>query len=213
MSRAHSVVLVVAAALMASSCVKTSDVKSGAATTFSTIKTGIGKGVKGVKSLTSGKIGATRQTNRATALEIASRFPSSQFPNNMLSKPVAEGRLTSGFGFRLNPAGIPVPKGHKGVDFAAPEGTAIYAAGDGEVVRKYLSSSFGNYIKIKHENGFTTAYAHMSRFTDGISEGTAVSKGQKIGEMGSTGKSTGSHLHFELHYNGRPMDPFFAQPL
>lgn len=212
-NRAASVVFVIATISLASSCVKKNDIKSGASTAFSTIKKGVGKGVAGVKSLTGGKLGSTRKNNRAKASEIASQFPQSQFPNTILSKPVATGTLTSGFGFRLNPAGIPIPKGHKGVDYSAPEGTAIYAAGDGVVVKKYVSSSFGKYIKIKHENGFTTAYAHMNQFADGVGEGTTVSKGQKIGEVGSTGKSTGPHLHFELHYNGKAIDPFFAQPL
>lgn len=211
--RARSLVLIIATVLLVSSCVKKGDIKNGASTAFSAIKTGFGKGVDGVKSLTSGKLGATRKTNRTKALEIASKFPESQFPHTMLTKPVAEGTLTSAFGYRLNPAGIPIPKGHKGVDFASPEGTTIYAAGNGVIVKKYVSSSFGKFVKIKHENGFTTAYAHMSRFADGISDGTKVSKGQKIGEMGSTGRSTGSHLHFELHYNGKAIDPFFAQPL
>lgn len=210
---ATGLVVILVAVALTSSCVKRGDIKNSASTAFSTIKTGIGKGVDGVKSLTSGKLGATRQSNRTKAMEIASRFPASEVPHTLLTKPVADGVLTSGFGFRLNPAGVPIPKGHKGVDYAAPEGTAIFAAGDGVIVKKYVSLSFGNYIKIKHENGFTTAYAHMSRFADGVSDGMTVSKGQKIGEVGSTGKSTGPHLHYELHYNGKALDPFFAKPL
>lgn len=203
--------LIIATVLMSSSCVKGAVIKDGASTALSAVKSGVGKGVGGVKSLTSGKVGVSKGKHRATAREIASKFPESQVPHTLLTKPVAEGRHTSGFGFRLNPAGIPVPKGHKGVDYAAPEGTPIYAAGDGVIVRKYVSSSFGKYIKIKHENGFTTAYAHMASFVDGVSDGSAVSKGQKIGEVGSTGRSTGPHLHFELHYNGKAIDPFFAE--
>lgn len=212
-SKAATVFFVVTTVLLASSCVKKGDIKDGASSTFAVVKKGVGKGVAGVKSLTSGKLGSTRKTNRTKAYEIASRFPQSQFPNTILSKPVASGTLTSGFGFRLSPAGIPVPKGHKGVDYSAPVGTEIYAAGSGVIVKKYTSSSFGKTIKIEHENGFTTLYAHMHSFADGITEGMSVGKGTKIGEVGSTGRSTGPHLHFELHYNGKAIDPFFAQPL
>jgi len=194
-------------------CVSKQQIRDGASSTMSTIKTGFNASVSGVKSLTSGKLGSTRKANREKAYEIASKYPDSEAPHTILTKPVAEGTLTSGFGFRLNPAGIPIPKGHKGVDYFAPLGTAIYAAESGVITSKYVSKSFGRYVKIEHSNGFSTAYAHMSSFADGMAEGKTVKKGQKIGAVGSSGRSTGPHLHFELHYNGKAIDPFFAKPL
>lgn len=222
--KSANIILFIVLGLIVSSCVTKQEIKQGASTTFGvvkggastafdSVKGGVGTGVGKVKSMTSGKLGVKRQTNRAEALAIAAKFPKTEMPHTMLTKPVAEGRLTSGFGFRLNPAGIPIPKGHKGVDYAAAEGTAIYAAESGVVVRKYVSTSYGNYIKIEHENGFSTAYAHMNEFANGIEEGDKVKKGQRIGGIGTTGRSTGPHLHFELHYRGKAMDPFFAKPL
>lgn len=205
--------VVIMATLSISSCVDRQQIKDGASATFSTVKKGVGAGVSGVKSLAGGNIGATRKANREKALAIAAKYPESEVPHTLMTKPVGEGTLTSGFGFRLNPAGIPIPKGHKGVDYSAPEGTTIYAAEAGVIVKIYVSKSFGKYIKIDHANGFSTAYAHMHSFADGMSENAVVSRGQKIGEVGSTGKSTGPHLHFELHHNGTAIDPFFAKPL
>ena len=207
------VVLFFTVTLLVSSCVSRQEIQQGATKTFASVKKGVGSGVTSIKSMSNGKVGGKRQAKRDEALAIAAKFPKTEMPHTMLTKPVAEGRLTSGFGFRLNPAGIPIPKGHKGVDYAATEGTAIFAAESGVVVRKYVSKSYGNYIKIEHANGFTTAYAHMNEFANGIEEGDKVVKGQRIGGIGSTGKSTGPHLHFELHYRGRAMDPFFAKPL
>jgi len=194
-------------------CVNQKQIKGGASTTFSAVKNGIGKGVDGVKSLTKGSLNSTRKAKRQKAFGIAAVYPETEVPHTILTKPVAEGTVTSGFGFRLNPAGIPIPKGHKGVDYFAPVGTEIYAAESGVIVRKYVSTSFGKYIKIEHANGFATAYAHMDSFEEGMAEGVAVSKGQTIGTVGSTGRSTGPHLHFELHYFGEQIDPFFAKPL
>lgn len=202
-----------AVALLISSCVTRQEIQQGATKTFANVKKGVGSGVKSVKSMRNGKLGNKRKTNRMEAFAIAAKFPKNEMPHTMLTKPVADGRLTSGFGFRLNPAGIPIPKGHKGVDYAAAEGTPIFAAESGTVVRKYVSKSYGNYLKIEHANGFTTAYAHMHEFAKGVEEGDKVVKGQTIGSIGSTGKSTGPHLHFELHYRGKAMDPFFARPV
>jgi len=145
----------------------------------------------------------------STKPDFATKFKASEVPNTLMKKPVAEGRLTSTFGFRLNPSGIPLPKKHKGIDYAAPEGTAIYASGDGIIDKKYVSKSYGNYIRIKHANGFSSAYAHMQKFADGISDGSSVKRGQIIGAIGTTGRSTAAHLHYELLYQGKPVDPLF----
>lgn len=116
------------------------------------------------------------------------------------------GRLVSRFGYRVHPI-FKTRKLHTGTDFAAPLGTPIYAAGDGVVDRAQWVSGYGKYIELKHVNGYETAYGHMSRIADGIRPGVPVRQGQIIGYVGSTGNSTGNHLHFEIRVNGRPLDP------
>ena len=168
----------------------------------------------GVTKLRSGGSGGNGKQNRILssnrAAEIAAQFPTDQVPHTLMKKPVAEGRLTSGFGYRLSPTGIRLPRKHKGVDYAANTGTPVYAAGDGEIVKLYVSKSYGNYIRIKHDNGFETAYAHMQAFAEGLDEGSTVSRGQQIGAVGNTGRSTAAHLHFELKYNGNFIDPLLG---
>src|SRR5690606_28788345 len=89
----------------------------------------------------------------------------------------------------------------------APRGTPIYAAGDGTVTRANYFGSYGNYVSIRHANGYITAYAHMNGFARGIKAGTRVRQGQVIGYVGTTGRSTGPHLHYEVHVNGKKMNP------
>jgi murein DD-endopeptidase MepM/ murein hydrolase activator NlpD len=96
---------------------------------------------------------------------------------------------------------------HRGTDFAAPTGTPILAAGDGTVVRAGPFSSFGNYVRIRHANGYETAYAHMSRFARGMRVGARVNQGQVIGYVGTTGRSTGPHLHYEVLRRGEQVNP------
>ena len=116
------------------------------------------------------------------------------------------GRLASRFGLRVHPifksAGL-----HTGVDLASPKGTPIYASGDGVVERAQWVSGYGRYVELKHVNGFETGYGHMSRIADGMKPGVKVRQGQVIGYVGSTGNSTGNHLHFEIKVNGRFVDP------
>ena len=92
---------------------------------------------------------------------------------------------------------------HRGTDFAAPTGTPIMASGDGKVIRARWCGGGGNCIKIKHNSSYSTVYAHMSKFASGIFECTRVKQGQIIGYVGSTGKSTGPHLHYEVIFNGK----------
>ena len=123
-------------------------------------------------------------------------------------KPLAfkNARISSPFGRRYHPI-LRKYKIHWGVDYAAPRGTAIYAGGDGVVqVAKYFGS-YGNYIKIRHNSEFSTAYGHMQRFAKGIRPGVRVKQGQVIGYVGSTGRSTGPHLHYEVVQNGRRVNP------
>ncbi len=115
------------------------------------------------------------------------------------------GNLRSRFGYRRHPI-TGRSKLHTGTDLAAPYGTPVYAAGDGVVEMAQWFSGYGRYVKLKHVNGFTTAYAHMSRIAKGLKPGDRVRQGQIIGYVGSTGLSTGNHLHYEMRINNRPVD-------
>ncbi|MEL6883111.1 MAG: M23 family metallopeptidase [Pseudomonadota bacterium] len=116
------------------------------------------------------------------------------------------GTKTSGFGPRHHPI-LNKTVNHNGVDWAAPTGTPIKAVAQGKISRANFSSSYGNIVYIDHPGGAHSRYAHMNAFADGIVLGAAVQAGQVIGYVGTTGRSTGPHLHFELHLNGRPVDP------
>jgi murein DD-endopeptidase MepM/ murein hydrolase activator NlpD len=124
----------------------------------------------------------------------------------LVRKPVAEGIMRSGFGLRRHPI-LGYVKMHTGVDWAAPGGTPIYAAGNGVVEKEGWESGYGKFILLRHHNGYETAYGHMSAYATGVHEGEHVRQGQVIGFVGSTGLSTGSHLHFEIRINGRFVDP------
>jgi murein DD-endopeptidase MepM/ murein hydrolase activator NlpD len=124
----------------------------------------------------------------------------------LVRKPVAEGIMRSGFGLRRHPI-LGYVKMHTGVDWAAPSGTPIYAAGNGVVEKEGWESGYGKFILVRHHNGYETAYGHMSAYARGVHEGEHVRQGQVIGFVGSTGLSTGSHLHFEIRINGRFVDP------
>jgi len=124
----------------------------------------------------------------------------------LMKTPVDGARLSSGFGMRKHPI-LGYSRLHAGVDFAAPTGTPIYAAGDGTVQRANRFGSYGNYVLIRHANGYETAYAHLNGFARGIRAGTRVRQGQVIGYVGTTGASTGPHLHYEVHLNGKKMNP------
>jgi len=98
-------------------------------------------------------------------------------------------------------------RAHLGIDYAAPRGRAIYSAADGRIVYRGRKGGYGNVIEIVHKNGYKTLYAHQSRFKSGLKRGSKVRKGQLIGYVGTTGVSTGPHLHFGLYKNGRAIDP------
>jgi murein DD-endopeptidase MepM/ murein hydrolase activator NlpD len=116
------------------------------------------------------------------------------------------GTLRSRFGYRIHPI-FKTRRLHTGVDLAARTGTPIYAAGDGVISYYKWQSGYGNKVEIQHVNGYETAYGHMSRYVDGLGEGSRVRQGQIIGYVGSTGQSTGPHLHFEIKINGNLVDP------
>jgi murein DD-endopeptidase MepM/ murein hydrolase activator NlpD len=124
----------------------------------------------------------------------------------LVRKPVIAGIMRSGFGFRKHPI-LGYLKMHTGVDWSAPNGTPIYASGNGVVEKSGWESGYGKYVKLRHTNGYETAYGHMSGFARGIKSGVRVRQGQVIGYVGSTGLSTGAHLHYEIMVNGRFVDP------
>ncbi len=124
----------------------------------------------------------------------------------LMKTPIDGARLSSGFGTRRHPV-LGYRKAHKGVDFAAPRGTPIYAAGDGVIERMDRFGSFGNYVRIRHAQGYKTAYAHLKGFKRGLSKGRRVRQGDVIGYVGTTGRSTGPHLHYEVHHKGKAVNP------
>jgi murein DD-endopeptidase MepM/ murein hydrolase activator NlpD len=124
----------------------------------------------------------------------------------LMKTPIDGARVSSGFGMRRHPV-LGYSKMHKGVDFAAPRGTPIYAAGNGVVEYAGRFSSYGNYVRIRHNGSIKTAYAHMNGFGKGIRVGSKVSQGQIIGYVGTTGRSTGPHLHYEVISAGRQINP------
>lgn len=124
----------------------------------------------------------------------------------LMRTPVDGARISSGFGMRIHPV-LGFTKMHKGIDFAAPVGTPIYASGNGIVVKAGPFSSYGNYVRLRHNSGMETAYAHMSRFGSGIRPGVRVAQGQVIGYVGRTGRVTGAHLHYEVLVNNKQVNP------
>jgi murein DD-endopeptidase MepM/ murein hydrolase activator NlpD len=114
------------------------------------------------------------------------------------------GTITSPFGWRSNPFGG-APEMHPGLDIAAPTGTTVTAAASGTIIMAQWYGGYGNYILIDHGGGYSTGYGHLSAIY--VSNGQAVKRGQAIGAVGSTGNSTGPHLHFEVRIDGKPVDP------
>ncbi len=124
----------------------------------------------------------------------------------LMVTPIDGARLTSGYGKRRHPI-LGYSRMHQGLDFAAPTGTPIMAAGDGVVEYAGRKGNYGNYIRIRHPNEYHTVYAHLSRFGSGMSRGARVKQGETIGYVGSTGMSTGPHLHYEVHHRGSHVNP------
>jgi murein DD-endopeptidase MepM/ murein hydrolase activator NlpD len=157
------------------------------------------------------KLGATtRELYRFRTDDGAVDFydPSGETGKRFLTRRPVQGggRMSSRFGWRVHPI-FKTRKLHTGVDLASPRGTPIYAAGDGIVERAQWTSGYGRYVELRHVNGFETGYGHMSAIADGMKPGTKVRQGQIIGYVGSTGNSTGNHLHFEIKINGNYVDP------
>ena len=125
---------------------------------------------------------------------------------SILKTPIDGARISSSFGMRKHPiSGF--NKMHKGVDFAAPIGTPVYAGGNGVIEMVGVNGGYGKYIRIRHNNEYKTAYAHLSSYRKGISKGVRVNQGEVIGYVGSTGRSTGPHLHYEIIYQNKKVNP------
>ena len=126
--------------------------------------------------------------------------------SSLRKTPIDGARLSSRFGNRKHPI-LGYTRLHAGVDFAAPTGTPIYAAGDGTVTVAGTNGGYGKYIKIRHNGTYSTAYAHLNGYARGVRKGKRVRQGQVIGYVGSTGRSTGPHLHYEIHRDGKQINP------
>ena len=124
---------------------------------------------------------------------------------SLMKTPINGARLSSSFGLRKHPI-LGYNKMHRGTDFAAPEGTPIMASGSGKIIRARWCGGGGNCIKIRHNSTYSTVYAHLKNFARGIKEGKRVTQGQIIGYVGSTGMSTGPHLHYEVIVNGKKVN-------
>ena len=124
----------------------------------------------------------------------------------LMKTPIDGARLSSGFGKRMHPI-LGYNKMHKGIDFAAKRGTPIYAAGDGIIERANFYGAYGRYIRIRHNSQYKTAYAHLSKFARGVKRNFKVRQGQVIGYVGTSGRSTGPHLHYEVIFNKKQINP------
>ncbi len=125
---------------------------------------------------------------------------------SLLRTPINGARISSGFGMRRHPI-LGYSKMHKGVDFSASSGTPILAAGNGVIIYMAVKGGYGNYVQIRHNNDYATAYGHASRFNRKFRVGSKVKQGDVVAYVGSTGRSTGPHLHFELLYRGTQVNP------
>ena len=124
----------------------------------------------------------------------------------LMKTPVDGARLSSRFGMRRHPI-LGYTRLHRGLDFAAPRGTPIYAAGSGTIVALGRNGDYGKYIRIRHRNGYETAYAHMNGYARRLKKGAKVKQGQIIGYVGATGLATGPHLHYEVLRHNKPVNP------
>lgn len=124
-----------------------------------------------------------------------------------LKAPLAFRRISSGFDLQRKHPILGYRRSHPAIDYAAPTGTPVKAIGDGTIVRKGYTKSNGNYLKVRHSNGYMSAYLHLNGFSRGLARGQRVSQGKVIAFVGSTGLSTGPHLHFGMTRHGRPINP------
>ncbi|WP_052812780.1 M23 family metallopeptidase [Desulfonatronum thioautotrophicum] len=153
--------------------------------------------------------GRTLQIFRYTALDGETDYFNARGQSvrrTLMLTPIDGARISSGYGMRRHPI-LGYSRMHPGLDFAAPTGTPIMAAGNGVVTHAGRKGNYGITVELRHPNEYTTLYAHMSRLGRGISRGARVTQGQVIGYVGSTGMSTGPHLHYEVHLRGQHVNP------
>jgi murein DD-endopeptidase MepM/ murein hydrolase activator NlpD len=141
----------------------------------------------------------------------SSRRDAPLLADSLLLMPVDRGRLSSAYGMRYHPI-LKRPEMHRGIDWAAPRGTPVRAAGHGTVVAAGRWGGYGHYLRIDHGGRVATAYAHLDRFAPGLRPGRLVRQGELIGDVGSTGRATGPHLHYEILIAGRQVDPLALVP-
>jgi len=133
-------------------------------------------------------------------------------PRTLLLRPVPGAVLSSEFGERRDQMGGGGSRMHHGIDLAAPIGTPVRAAGDGVVISVGPRGAYGDYVRIRHDDDYETAYAHLDRYADRLERGLRVRQGEVIGYVGSSGRSTGPHLHYEILVGGTQVDPFEVGP-
>jgi murein DD-endopeptidase MepM/ murein hydrolase activator NlpD len=124
----------------------------------------------------------------------------------LIRKPIVAGEITSPFGMRYHPI-LRYARLHTGVDWGAPVGTPVLAAGAGAIIKAEFTSGYGRRVEIQHANGYVTTYSHLSGFARGVVAGARVAQGQVIGYLGQSGLATGPHLHYEVVINGNFVDP------
>jgi murein DD-endopeptidase MepM/ murein hydrolase activator NlpD len=132
--------------------------------------------------------------------------------DTLLLKPVDRGRLSSAYGVRYHPI-LKRKQMHPGIDWAAPRGTAVRAAGHGVVVAAERFGAYGHYLRIEHGRTVATTYAHLERYAPGMRPGRRVRQGDLIGRVGSTGRATGPHLHYEVLVADHQVDPLAVAPI
>jgi murein DD-endopeptidase MepM/ murein hydrolase activator NlpD len=124
----------------------------------------------------------------------------------LMKTPVDGARISSGFGARLHPI-LGYTRMHKGIDFAVPSGTPVMAAGSGKITFRGWAGEYGNMVVVDHGNGYSTAYAHLSRFAQDTRVGEHVSQGEVVAFSGMTGLATGPHLHYEIRVHNNQVNP------
>lgn len=145
----------------------------------------------------------------AERLRLFQRLPGIGERQALIVQPLLGGQLSSEFGPRRHPL-LGTQTMHDGVDWSAPRGTFVFAAADGTVSFAGWDSGYGNTVRITHSDGVVTVYAHLGRIEAGVEPGAVVIQGFVVGEVGSTGATTGPNLHFEVHVDGVPVDPLGA---
>ena len=123
-----------------------------------------------------------------------------------MKTPIDGAKLSSTYGLRKHPI-LGYNKMHRGTDFSAPKGTPVYAAGNGVIEYAGRNGAYGKYIRIRHNSNYKTAYAHLNNFKKNIVNGVRVKQGEIIGYVGNTGRSTGPHLHYEVIYQNKQINP------